>query len=84
VVRSFASSLSRGFSDQNIRFADLTAYLEHIGFTARTSGGHTILTRPDVEEIINLQPKSDGTAKPYQVRQVRAIVLNYRLGVEDA
>ena len=33
----------------------------------------------DVEEIINLQP--DGNkAKPYQVRQIRNIILKYKLG----
>jgi hypothetical protein len=28
-----------------------------------------------VREIINLQPGHDGKAKPYQVRQVRAVIL---------
>jgi hypothetical protein len=32
-----------------------------------------------VEEILNLQPKS-RQAKPYQVKQVRAVLLRYRLG----
>jgi hypothetical protein len=30
-------------------------------------------------EIINLQPRDGGMAKPYQVRQVRDIILKYRL-----
>ena len=32
-----------------------------------------------IEEIINIQPKN-GKAKPYQVKQIRAIILRYRLG----
>lgn len=35
--------------------------------------------KPGVEERLNLQ--RDGShAKPYQVKQVRAVVLRYRLG----
>lgn len=33
----------------------------------------------DVEEIINLQPNGNK-AKPYQVKQVRHIILKYQLG----
>ncbi len=37
-----------------------------------------------IEEKINLQ-RSNGNAKPYQVRQVRNVILRYRLGnVSDA
>jgi hypothetical protein len=32
-----------------------------------------------VEEIINLQP-AGSKAKPYQVKQVRGIILKYQLG----
>ena len=56
--------------------------LEALGFTKRIRGDHHIFTRDDVEEILNLQPKR-GKAKPYQVRQVRAVVLRYRLGADD-
>ena len=35
--------------------------------------------RKDIENIINLQPAKDGKAKPYQVKQVRDIILKYRL-----
>jgi len=33
---------------------------------------------PTVEEILNLQPR-EGKAKPYQVRQVRNVILWYDL-----
>ena len=32
------------------------------------------------EEILNLQPKTGGKAKPYQVKQVRQLIIKYRLG----
>lgn len=41
-----------------------------------------IFTRADTEEILNLQPKGNK-AKPYQVRQVRGILVKYRLGESD-
>jgi hypothetical protein len=37
-----------------------------------------LFRRSGVEERINLQ-RDGGHAKPYQVKQVRAIVLRYRL-----
>jgi len=39
----------------------------------------TISSRQNVNEIINLQPKG-GQAKPYQVKQVRNIIVKYKLG----
>jgi len=42
-------------------------------------GDHHIYFRDEVDEIINLQPLQ-GHAKSYQVAQVRAIILKYRLG----
>ncbi len=35
-----------------------------------------------VVEKINLQ-RDDGGAKPYQVKQVRRVILKYRLGRDD-
>lgn len=67
-----------GRSDANIRFGDLRQLLLHLGFDERIRGSHHIFRRKGVRELINLQ--RDGShAKPYQVRQVRRIVLRYRL-----
>ena len=44
-------------------------------------GSHRVFTRPGVAELINLQD-SDGQAKPYQVRQVAAVVRQYNLDLE--
>ncbi|MGI8995947.1 MAG: type II toxin-antitoxin system HicA family toxin [Pyrinomonadaceae bacterium] len=72
----------RGKSDTDISFEELCQLLRHLGFAERVRGSHHIFTRDKVEEIINLQPQ--GTkAKTYQVRQVRALPLKYRLGGEN-
>lgn len=68
-----------GSQDANIQFSDLQAVLEHLGFQCRIRGDHFIYTKDGAEEIINLQPKG-GKAKPYQVKQVRQIILKYNLG----
>jgi len=49
------------------------------GFGERVSGSHHIFFKQGVEEILDLRPKG-GKAKPYQVKQVRHVVLKYRLG----
>jgi predicted RNA binding protein YcfA (HicA-like mRNA interferase family) len=69
-----------GGSDRNIGFDDLCGLLEKYGFESRTRGSHHIFFKSGIEEIINLQPK--GThAKPYQVKQVRDLVVRYKLNV---
>ena len=68
-----------GQSDANIRFADLRTLLLNLEFEERTRGSHHIFSREGVNELINLQ--QDGNmAKPYQVRQVRTVIVRYRLG----
>jgi hypothetical protein len=72
----------RGSSDANVPFSDLRSLLKRLGFDERIRGDHHIFTRDGVEEILNLQPKQ-AKAKPYQVRQVRAVILKYRLAGDD-
>jgi len=72
-----------GASDANIRFAELCQLIRRLGFTERIRGSHHIFTRDNVEEILNLQPKG-AKAKPYQVKQVRNVILKYKLGGQDA
>jgi len=67
-----------GASDANIRFSDLCALLEELGFERRTRGSHHIFAKDGVVEILNIQPKG-SKAKPYQVRQVRSILVRYKL-----
>jgi hypothetical protein len=73
----------RGTSDANIDFADLRLLLIFLEFSERVRGSHHIFTRDDVREILNLQPRG-GKAKPYQVKQVREIIVNYRLAEESS
>jgi hypothetical protein len=68
----------RGTVDNNIAFADLCGLLRHLGFDERIRGSHHIFTRGDVAEILNLQPRGNQ-AKPYQVKQVRGVIVFYRL-----
>lgn len=72
----------RGQSDANIDFNDLRNVLLRLEFDERIRGSHHIFTRNDVDEILNLQPKG-GKAKPYQVRQVRGILIKYRMISND-
>jgi hypothetical protein len=72
----------RGTSDANIVFDDLCWLLHRFGFEERIRGGHHIFRRQGVEEKINLQ-REGNKAKPYQVRQVRSIIVKYGLGDEE-
>jgi hypothetical protein len=67
-----------GRSDQSIRFTELTHLLCVMGFNERIKGDHHIFYRQDIDEILNLQPKG-SQAKAYQVRQVRNLIIKYRL-----
>ncbi len=68
-----------GRADANIDFADLRQLLIHLGFDERVSGSHHIFRKPGVEERINLQ-RDGHQAKPYQVRQVRSVIVKYGSG----
>ena len=65
-------------SDRNIDFADLKNILEHVGFQCRIKGSHHIYYKENVDEIVNIQPEG-SKAKPYQVKQVREILIKYKL-----
>ena len=72
----------RGTADANIPFTELCQLLHRLGFDERVRGSHHIFTKDGVEEILNLQPKG-AKAKPYQVKQMRSVILKYKLGGED-
>jgi predicted RNA binding protein YcfA (HicA-like mRNA interferase family) len=72
------SKILSGFSDKNIPFSELCSVLKCLGFKERIKGSHHIFFKKEIVEIINIQPKK-GKAKPYQVKQVREIILRYRL-----
>ncbi|MDQ3005701.1 MAG: type II toxin-antitoxin system HicA family toxin [Chloroflexota bacterium] len=72
----------RGTSDANIAFKDLCHLLILLGFDERIRGDHHIFTKDGVVEILNLQPKG-SQAKPYQAKQVRTVIVKYKLAGED-
>ncbi|MBI4631482.1 MAG: type II toxin-antitoxin system HicA family toxin [Chloroflexi bacterium] len=74
--------LLRGASDTNIDFDDLCQMLRRLGFDERVRGSHHIFTKAGVEEILNLQTKG-SKSKPYQVKQVRNVIIRYKLGGSD-
>ena len=65
-----------------INFEDLCQLLHGLGFQERIRGSHYIYTKDGVMEIINLQAKG-STAKPYQVKQVRNLILKHKLAGEN-
>lgn len=67
-----------GASDANIDFDELRDYLKSLNFEERIRGSHHVFRKQGIEEKINLQRES-AKAKPYQVRQVRSILVRYRL-----
>jgi predicted RNA binding protein YcfA (HicA-like mRNA interferase family) len=72
--------LMEGKSDKNFSFKELCTLVEQVGFTLRRGkGSHSVYHKDGVTEIVNLQPSRGGKAKPYQVRELRVIVLKYRL-----
>ncbi len=72
------NAILRGNSDNNIAFADLKHVLHTLNFEGRIKGDHFIYTKAGVAEIINIQP--DGNkAKAYQVKQVRNLIIKYKL-----
>lgn len=68
----------QGTSYANIAFADLQSLLIRLGFEERIRGSHHIFRKEGVEEKINLQ-KDGNKAKPYQIKQIRTILLKYSL-----
>lgn len=71
----------RGNSDADVAFDDLCTLLTYFGFTLRVRGSHHLFSKSGIIEKINLQ-RDGAKAKPYQVRQVRDVIVKYRLGGE--
>ncbi len=68
--------LLSGSSDGNIHFNEVTSILDRLGFNLRIKGDHHIYTHENIPEIINIQPNG-SMAKPYQVKQIRTILIRY-------
>lgn len=77
--RKVLESVLHGSSDASISFNQICQLLKRLGFQERIRGGHHIFTKDGIVEILNLQSKG-AKAKPYQVKQVRSMLLKYKLG----
>jgi len=71
----YASILSG--ETKNVRFEELINLLLKLGFQKRIKGSHHIFHDSEIEEIINIQ-EEDNKAKPYQVKQIRIIIIKYK------
>ncbi|MFZ2525656.1 MAG: type II toxin-antitoxin system HicA family toxin [Candidatus Ferrigenium altingense] len=71
-----------GMSDANIGFDELCSLLSHFGFEMRVRGSHHVFRKQGVLEKINLQ-RQGSQAKPYQVKQIRAIIQKHKLAKEE-
>ncbi|MBM4379623.1 MAG: type II toxin-antitoxin system HicA family toxin [Deltaproteobacteria bacterium] len=66
---------------RDVRFSELVRLVLALGYELRrTAGSHHIFKAPGLP-LINLQ-EVGGKAKPYQVRQVLALVDQYKLEVK--
>ena len=71
--------LLSGNGDKNFRFSELVRILETYNFICRIKGSHHIFYKEGISEIINLQELEGGKAKPYQVKQVRELLIRYKV-----
>jgi len=69
----------RGEGNGGGHLTGLCNLLLKLGFHERVKGSHHIFWKESVAEIVNLQPKG-SKAKPYQVKQVRAVLVKYKMG----
>jgi hypothetical protein len=67
----------------NVAFKDLVSLVLSLGFELdRTRGSHQIYVHSVVRCRLNLQPDG-GQAKPYQLRQLLALIEEWGLRLED-
>jgi predicted RNA binding protein YcfA (HicA-like mRNA interferase family) len=68
-------------SPANLRFDEACGLARAFGFhLSPESGSHHIFAHQNVRELVNLQ-EVRGKAKPYQVRQLLALVERYNLSL---
>ena len=77
-MQKLLGQILRGDADANIPFSGMTQLLRRLGFQERIKGSHHIFWRAEIPEILNLQ-SSSRKCKPYQVKQVRNVIVNHHL-----
>lgn len=69
-------------NDKNIKFDELALLLKYLGFKVKIKGSHHIFSRKDIDYKPNIQ--KDGTkAKAYQVKQIRKMIVDFKLWQEN-
>ena len=76
--QKFLAQLLSGQHDQTLDFSALCMLLETLGFEKRIRGSHHLFGKSGVDDLINIQPAISNAVKPYQAKQVRAILLKNR------
>lgn len=77
-VKKLLLKILQATSDQNVSFNELCSLLLALGFKERIKGSHHIFYKENIAEIINIQPQG-SKAKPYQVKQIRTLLIKYKL-----
>ena len=72
------TTLLEGRCDTNIGFQDICNRLVWLGFEERIRSSHHIFRKEGVAEKPNLQVGGKD-AKPYQIKQVRSILLKHSI-----
>lgn len=71
-------------NQKNVRFADFCTVMTYFGFVeVRVKGSHHLFQHPALDEVMNVQPKKDGLAKAYQVRQFLKLIDEHDLSLHD-
>lgn len=69
---------------KNIRFDDFITLLGGFGFILdRVRGSHHIFSHPDIPDLLSIQPKKNGQAKPYQIREFIKFLDRYNLKLDE-
>ena len=67
------SKILKGTSDANIDFSQLCKLLLKLGFNQRIKGDHFIFTQDNIQPL-------NSKAKAYQIKQIRNLIIKYKLG----
>lgn len=69
-------------NDRNIKFDELVLLLKHLGFNLTIKGSHHIFSKEGIEYKPNIQ-KDGVKAKSYQVKQIRKMIIDFKLWNEN-
>ena len=81
-INKLIEKILSGQSDKNINFNDIRNFLSALGFEERIRGSHHLYRKEGIQEKVNLQ-KDGNKAKAYQIKQIRNLILKYKLGKDD-